>query len=173
MNWVVELTYTPFVSMFPLHSCIVFLCQLLLFPQWNFFLPAFLNQLFLAFELRFILCTLAYSYCLTPGSWQKTSASAWTWRLHFLSRGGPGDMSSSSFCVWEIPTPAQGPLWLCTDQQQNYRGFFGGPCGLAHGSVWILQLWLGVVGCFTSGWDFIAQSGCADKGSTISMPHPM
>lgn len=123
MNWVAELTSTPFVSMFPLHSCIVFLCQLLLFPQWNFFLPAFLNQLFLAFELRFILCTLAYSYWLTPGSWQKISGSAWRWRLHFLSRGGPGEMSSSSLYVWEIPTPVKGPLWLCTDQQQHYQWF--------------------------------------------------
>lgn len=118
-----EWTCTPFASMFPLHSCIVFLCHLLFFPQWNFFLPAFLNRLFLAFELTFILCTLACSYWLTPGSWQKTSGSAWRCRLHFLSRGGRGDVSSSSWCVWEIPTPVKGPVWLCTDQQQNYQWF--------------------------------------------------
>lgn len=158
--------------MFPLHSCIV-LCQLLLFPQWNFFLPAFLNQLFLAFELRFVLCTLAYSYWLTPGSWQKTSGSAWRWRLHFLSRGGRGDVSSSSLCVWEIPTPVKGPVWLCTNQQQNYQWFLWLTMWASTWfSLWILQLWLGVVGRFTSGWDFIAQSGCSDKGRAVSMPHP-
>lgn len=85
-----NLTYTPFVSMFPLRSCIVFLCQLLLFPQWNFFLPPFLNQLFLAVEWRSTLCRLACSCWPTPGSPLKTSGSAWSWGLRFLSRGGHG-----------------------------------------------------------------------------------
>lgn len=73
-----------------LHGSISFLyclCQLLLFPQWNFFLPPFINQLFLVFEPRFILCTLASSHWLTPGSRLKTSGSDWSWELHFLSGG--------------------------------------------------------------------------------------
>lgn len=112
-------------------------------------------------------------FLLTSGSWQKTSGSAWRWRLHFLSRGGPGAVSSSSFYVWEIPTPVKGPVWLCTDQQQSYRWFLRLTMWSSTWfSLWTLQLWLGVVGCFTSGWGFIAQSGCSDKGTTISMPGP-
>lgn len=129
-----NLTCIPLASMFPLRSCIVFLCQLLLFPQWNFFLPPFLNQLFLAFELRFILCTLACSCWLTPGSWLKTSGSAWSWGHHFLSGGGCGDVSSSSCCVGEVPTLVKGPVQLCTEQQENYQRFIW----LAHSSVFWL-----------------------------------
>lgn len=91
-----NLTYTSFVSLFPLHSCIVFLCQLLLVPQWNFFLPPFLNQLFLVFELRFILCMLVCSYWLTAGSWLKTSGSAWVKGSVSWVGEAMGDVSKSS-----------------------------------------------------------------------------
>lgn len=140
-----NLTYTPFASMFPLRSCIVFLCQLLLFPQWNFFLPPFLNQLFLAFELRFILCTLACSYWLTPGSWLKTSGSAWSWGLRFLSWGRPWGMLAVVPAVYgKFPLLLKGQFGCAQSNSRISRGSFGWPCGLAHSSVLIVQLWLGV-----------------------------
>lgn len=131
---VVGPTYTPFASMFPLHSCIVFLCQLLFFPQWNFFLPAFLNQLFLDFELRFILCTLACSNELLQEADRKPrdlpegeGSISWVGEVLGTWAAVP--------CVWEIPTPVKGPVWPCTDQRQNYQQFLWLPCGPQHGSV--------------------------------------
>lgn len=116
-----------------LHVSIAFLyclCQLLLFPRWNFFLPAFLNQLFLAFELRFILCTLACSYWFTPGSWQKTSGYAISWAEEVVG-------------MWAVVPDVCGKFPLLLKDQSGYAqinsritsGFFGWPRGLAHSSI--------------------------------------
>lgn len=142
--------YEPDLYTICLHVSIAFLyCPSLSAPPLstmkNFFLPPFLNQLFLAFEPRFILCTLACSYWLTPGSWLKTSGSAWSWGLRFLSWGRPWGMLAVVPAVYgKFPLLLKGQFGCAQSNNRISRGSFGWPCGLAHSSALIVQLWLGV-----------------------------